>query len=300
MKASCNSSDRGRAFTLLELLVVLAILAVLMGLLLPAVQKARDAAARIKCANNLHQIGLAAQQYHDTMGSLPPGMSTQFRYRFASWMTMLLPYIEQGNLWTATVAAYQQSRSPFKNPPHIGLATVLSIYACPADPRTSSVQFAPRDKFNVALTSYLGVEGLNLNSCDGLLFKDSAIRFAEITDGLSNTLLVGERPASTDLQYGWWYAGVGQQFSGSAEMVLGVREPNLLLVTKGSCPPGNYWFTSGSLSNQCDMFHFWSPHIGGAYFLFADGSAHFLSYSANSILPALASRAGGEAASVPD
>jgi prepilin-type N-terminal cleavage/methylation domain-containing protein len=295
-----QSSPGRHAFTLLELLVVLAIVAVLMGLLLPAVQRARDAAARIKCANNLHQLGLAVHQYHDTRGSFPPGMCSTPPYRFASWMTLLLPYLEQSNLWDATVTAYRQSRSPFKNPPHVGLATVVPLFACPADPRSDQVQFAKRDKFNVALTSYLGVEGQNLYSHDGVLFKDSAIRIADISDGTSNTLLAGERPASTDLQYGWWYAGVGQRFSGSAEMVLGVNEPNLLLVTKGSCPPGVYSYAPGSLSNQCDMFHFWSPHLGGAFFLFADGSAHFLPYATASVLPALASRAGGEAVTLPD
>jgi len=303
MKPPSGSDEHHNAFTLLELLVVLAIVGVLMGLLLPAVQKARDAAARIKCANNLHQIGLAAHQYHDTLGSFPPGMCSgqvqNLPYRYASWLTFLLPYIEQGNLWNVTLAAYRQSPLPFVNPPHIGLASVMPIFACPSDPRADQVQLAQREKIYVALTCYLGVEGLNLNSRDGVLFKDSAIRIADITDGTSNTLLAGERPASTDCQYGWWYAGVGQRFSGSAEMVLGVREPNLLPVTRGSCPPGIYSYAPGSLSNQCDMFHFWSPHIGGAFFLFADGSAHFLPYAAVSVMPALASRAGGEAVTLP-
>jgi prepilin-type N-terminal cleavage/methylation domain-containing protein len=304
MKPRLESAHYRYAFTLLELLVVLAILAVLMGLLLPAVQRVRDAAARIKCANNLHQIGLAAHQYHDTMGSLPPGMRppgpTNPPYPYASWLTMLLPYLEQGNLWNATVTAYQQARSPYKNSPHIGMATVVSTFACPADPRSDQVQFAPRDKFNGALTSYLGVEGQDLYRQDGLLFRNSAIRFADISDGLSNPLLAGERPASADVQFGWWYAGAGQRYSGSAETVLGVREPNLMPVTKGSCPPGIYSYAPGRLDNQCDMFHFWSPHIGGAFFLFADGSTQFLSYDAAAILPALASRAGGEAVTLTD
>lgn len=296
--------DDRHAFTLLELLVVFAIIGVLLGLLLPAVQKARDAAARIKCANNLHQIGLAAQQYHDTMGSFPCGMrspsSRDLPGPYASWLTMLLPYVEQGSLWNATVAAYRQSRLPFINPPHVGLAAVMPVFACPADPRADQVQLAKREKIYVALTCYLGVEGQNLYTRDGVLFKESSIRIADISDGTSNTLLAGERPASADFQFGWWYAGVGQRFTGSAEMVLGVREPNLRPVTKGSCPPGTYSYAPGSLSNQCDMFHFWSPHVGGANFLFADGSAHFLPYAAASVLPALASRAGGESVALAD
>lgn len=116
---------------------------------------------------------------------------------------------------------------------------------------------------------------------------------------MSNTLLAGERPASADCQFGWWCAGAGQRFSGSAEIVLGVREPNLLPVMKGSCPPGTYSFAPGRLSNQCDMFHFWSPHTGGAFFLFADGSAHFFPYAAASVLPCLASRVGDESTTLP-
>jgi prepilin-type N-terminal cleavage/methylation domain-containing protein len=292
------------AVTLIELLVVLAIIAVLVGLLLPAVQRVRDAAMRLTCSNNLHQIGLAAFQYHDVQGSFPPGTCSgtgpNRSYYLASWLTMLLPYLEQGPLWNHTVAAYRQSSSPFRNPPHVGLATVQHVFACPSDPRAEQVQFAPRDKFQVALTCYLGVEGQNLYSRDGVLFLDSRIRIADISDGTSNTLLAGERPASADLQFGWWYAGAGQRFTGSAETVLGVREQNVQPVTAGSCAPGFYSFAPGRLDDQCDMFHFWSPHVGGAFFLLADGSAHFLSCDAAAVLPALASRAGGEAVSLPD
>jgi prepilin-type N-terminal cleavage/methylation domain-containing protein/prepilin-type processing-associated H-X9-DG protein len=293
------SSRRG--FTLIELLVVIAIIGVLIALMLPAIQRIRHAAMRTQCENNLKQIGLAAHQYHDANKAFPAGMRSQRGkdpYLYASWLTFLLPYVEQQGLWTATQDAYRKTRNFNRNPPHVGLVTVVPIFTCPADSRAGEVQTAQREKIPVALTSYLGVEGQDLTTFDGVLFRDSRIRIADSTDGTSNTLFAGERPPSTDFQYGWWYAGAGQRSTGSAEMILGVREKNVLTVTKGSCPPGTYSYGPGRLNNQCDMYHFWSPHLGdGAHFLFADGSVRFLGYAAAPVMPALASRAGGE--SVP-
>jgi prepilin-type N-terminal cleavage/methylation domain-containing protein/prepilin-type processing-associated H-X9-DG protein len=292
-------APRRHAVTLIELLVVIAIIAILIGLLVPAVQKMRATATRTECGNNLKQIGLAVHQYHDQKKVLPAGMRSRPPYRLSTWLTHILPYIEQQNLWTVTEAAYKQAPLPFKNPPHIGLATVIPVYVCPADSRIDQPQLAPRDQLMVAFTSYLGVSGKDLTTTDGVLFRNSQIRLADITDGTSSTLLAGERPPSADFQFGWWYAGVGQRFTGSADSVLGVYEQNALPVTAGSCAPGYYPFMAGSFTNQCDMFHFWSPHSGGAHFLFADGSVHFLSYDAAPILPALASRAGAEPVDVP-
>jgi prepilin-type N-terminal cleavage/methylation domain-containing protein/prepilin-type processing-associated H-X9-DG protein len=286
-----------RAFTLVELLVVLAIIAVLMAAILPAVQKARAAAARLQCADRLKQIGVAGHNYHGVARSFPPGMRWQNgkdTMTLSTWLTQLLPFVEQETLWNHAVAAYKQSSTPNKNPPHTPMSTVVPVFTCPADGRASQVQFVPKDKINVALTRYLGVSGKDWSTKDGVLFRDSRVRFADIMDGTSNTLLAGARPPSADFQFGWWYAGAGQKFTGSADMVLGVYEQNLLPVTAGSCAPGYYPFMPGSFSNQCDMFHFWSPHSGGAQFLFADGSVRFMSYAASPIMPALASRAGGE------
>jgi prepilin-type N-terminal cleavage/methylation domain-containing protein len=191
-------------FTLLEMLVVLAIIAVLIGLLVPAVQQVRDAASRAECANNLRQLGLGLHQYHGDYRRFPPGLSYRGGtdpYPFMNWHARLLPYLEQRALWTRTQQAYAQDAWFQNNPPHVGYATVLAVYGCPADGRTQSV--ADAKGLTVALTSYLGNSGTNLFRRDGILFLDSQVRFGDITDGTSNTLLVGERPPSPDHVWGW-------------------------------------------------------------------------------------------------
>jgi prepilin-type processing-associated H-X9-DG protein len=149
-------------------------------------------------------------------------------------------------------------------------------------------------RFARGLTSYLGNEGIRAADSSGVLFLNSSIRVTDIHDGSSNTLLVGERPPSADLIFGWWYAGWGQDRAGEGDSVLGVRTKNVQIPFAPDCPVGPYHFAPGDFNNQCDAFHFWSPHSGGANFVFADGSARFLTYSADEIMPALATRAGRE------
>src|SRR5205085_7934823 len=108
----------------------------------------------------------------------------------------------------------------------------------------------------------------------------------------SYTALVGERPPSADLIYGWWFAGGGQKGNGSCDVILGSRELN---VAYKDCPKGPYGYGPGTAQNQCDQFHFWSFHLGGANFLMADGSVRVLGYSTGApILDMLATRGGGE------
>jgi len=300
-----RSRSRG-GFTLVELLVVIAIVGVLAGLLLSAVQKVRAAAARLDCQNRVKQLALALHQFHDARHAFPPGHRSAAhpdRMPYSGWTISSLPYLEHAAVATRAEAAYRANPNPFANPPHTGLSTAVNAFACPADPRVSTSQASTRTGTTVALTSYLGVAGRDADvTRDGILFQDSAIRLTDISDGASNTLLLGERPPSHDFQFGWWYAGVGQRLTGSADLVLGVREPNLQPVVSGSaCGPGNYPYSpSRGFDDPCGMFHFWSPHPGGANFALADGSVRLIPYSAIDAIPALASRAGGDGVGVLD
>jgi len=292
-----------RGFTLVEALVVIAIIAILIGLTVPAVQRVRDAASRVQCLNNLRQIGLALHQYHDAQKVLPPGMSYrdgQDPFLYMSWNTRLLPFLEQSSLWEQSVRAYTQFPDPFfHNPPH-PLDTVVPTYGCPAESRTLAPAQVSGSGLSIALTAYLGVQGTNQFRRDGLLFVDSKVRFVEVTDGLSNTLFVGERPPSPDNRFGYCYAGWGLNRDGTGDMVLGVLARNFGSSSVLDCPDGPYVFGPGNINDPCAIFHFWSLHIGGAHFLFGDGSVKFLSYSAAPLLPALATRAGGDVSILPD
>ncbi len=290
-----KAKPRVRAFTLIELLVVIAILGTLLGLTMAAVQRARAASQRVECASNLHQLGLALHGYHDHQGAFPPGTrASPDPYPYLAWTARLLPYLEQSAAWEQTRADYRRQTSFFAPAPHANLALVLRVLVCPADGRTRG--FIEPENHWVAFTHYLGVAGRAGYLGDGVLYFDSRVRMADITDGTSNTLAVGERPPSPDNRFGWWYAGVGQQLDGSADAYMGVKDYRVTFRAP-TCPFGPYSFRDGSSKNPCDAFHFWSRHPGGAHFLFADGAVHFLSYAAAPLLPALATRSGGESVS---
>ncbi len=281
---------RMRAFTLIELLVVIAIIAILIALLVPAVQKVREAAARAQCQNNMKQWGLALHSYHDTNKKFP-GYWTGSK---TTWAYVTLPFIEQDNL------------KRLGDGPGTGLsqaiAKPISVFQCPSDGR--DLNKAWNNQWG--MTSYHGITGewwwdWTLASTN---FSDSGViavfptskapRMMSITDGTSNTLMVGERPPSHDFFWGWW-----ARADFDNHMWARVTRSEAIYTTgiNGAPCPFPVFFQPGQWNNPCDANHLWSPHTGGGNFTFVDGSVRFVQYAAGvNIVPKLATRAGGEVA----
>ncbi len=209
---SLPRSPRRRGFTLIELLVVIAIIAILIGLLVPAVQKVREAAAKIQCANNLKQIGLALHNYHGNYQSFPTsvrpaGVTPLPR---VSWTIPLLPFIEQDNLrrnYDTTTNWDSATNLPLTSLP-------IKIFQCPSAPNVQRLDGDPQtNTWNlVAVTDYAASTGVaayatNVNTTGavepGILQKNTLVRIADVTDGLSNTILVVESAGRPQI----WRAG---------------------------------------------------------------------------------------------
>ena len=278
-----------RGFTLIELLVVISIIAVLIALLLPAVQAAREAARRAQCTNNLKQIGLALHNYHDTHNVLPPGYIYQQGYAVGGfgWASMVLPHLEQMSLFNSInfgVAAWSAVNST-------ACVTVVNSYQCPTD-YTATSGFLQREGFRYARSSYVACFGpadLDLTPQDdrGMFRRNSRVRFADATDGLSQTLLVGERTNAVYLAV----VGSGNHFD------LETVWPGAIKEGTGDDHGHTTLFQSLYLINhpKFDDRSAMSYHPGGSNYLFGDGSVKFLKLSINlGVYQALGTRAGSE------
>jgi prepilin-type processing-associated H-X9-DG protein len=293
-------------------MVIIAIISLLLALFMPAVQKVRGTMARTACLNNLRQCGLAVHSFHTTHGHLPPlprgGTNfpgSPYVHQQVSWQVYALPYVERDELWRLAGDAYANNPDPLSTPHEPVRSAVVRTYGCPADSRVLVNHIS--DGYLASYTSYLAVTGSGAPSTiDGCFPGRPGIRLTDVRDGTSQTIMVGERPPSASLDAGWWYATHLRtpsfwEFEMTAESGVDPYQSSC----GGFSTPGfdgsfGYYFAPGRLDDNCDKYHFWSLHTGGANFLFADGSARFLPYSARPILRNLATRAGSEVVTVPD
>jgi prepilin-type N-terminal cleavage/methylation domain-containing protein len=322
---------RQAAFTLIELLVVIAIIGMMLGLLLPAVQKVRETANRLSCKNNLHQIGLALHNYHDTLGSFPPayicngtgthgtasgggfgaggGPPKQLVDKFLKkpsmsytdpgwgWAAFLLPYIDQEPLaqqinYSLPVEAGQYAAVR---------TTILRIYTCPSD-RGAGLFTVLQEKTgkplgDAATNSYAACYGdwgpVLETPGTGMFYRNSHVRFLDISDGTSNTVAIGERAALfTKTPWAGAFSSGSCVTTPNAPVYQSVIEPAPTMVSariSGRKSLNDPW---------SEPYDFFSGHGQVVHFVFADGSARGLSSSVDpTALRPLATIAGGEVVS---
>ena len=300
--------------TLVELLAVIAIIGILIALLLPAIQAVRESARRTKCQNTARQLTIAAQRFHETQSMFPCAVDDGVLVPdvWLGWIGQLLPYCEQGNLYKQLQTDRDQAN-----------AASLPFLTCPSDPRGKPLRRDDFDGLGPTTTTYVAITGLDrwgqssindqldlvCRPAEGIIQGRASqgnnrpnVRLASITDGTSQTLLIGEQPPGPDVtadgMTNYWNALNQDSFLGVANTTLW-RETSTSKTrfddpgTGAACPEVAY-FQPGKIENACSLNHLWSFHPGGAYFAFADGSVRFLSYSSSQILVPLSTRDGGE------
>jgi prepilin-type N-terminal cleavage/methylation domain-containing protein/prepilin-type processing-associated H-X9-DG protein len=311
MRPLVSRSRRG--FTLIELLVVIAIIAILIGLLLPAVQKVREAAARMSCSNNLKQLGLALHNFHDQNQRLPPGCANDMApfgtatgsQWGSSWKVYILPFVEQDNIFRrwdfSTSSGYQNANNMSTATPLVHNLTIKT-YRCPSSPLPDFYPSSNNAGAIQMFTSYTGVAGAPVDSTPntsggngtlstaGTLFALSRVQLTSMTDGTSNVIMVGEqsdhlRDANRQPIPGSYGAITSQ---GPHGWTMGANTTNASTYTDRhfNCSTVIYQINQTGMTNSGGTGHntgnnipFSSGHSGGANFLFGDGSIRFLQNS---------------------
>jgi prepilin-type N-terminal cleavage/methylation domain-containing protein/prepilin-type processing-associated H-X9-DG protein len=341
-RKACRKAERG--FTLIELLVVIAIIAILIGLLLPAVQKVREAASRLKCQNNLKQMGLAFHSYHDSYNGFPRGNTGSWGNDHGSWMFVTLPFMEQDNLYKQVTAVVGAGGITYSNPNWnmqyavtAGVLPKLLPYArCPSDgfdftnpafasyigsqgPQCNDGSCNPRaDPFQLHCNGQVGgtqADGVsfplvppthpgygpssihgttsNAGNCRGIMCRGTGsvggplIRMADVTDGLTNTIVIGEGLVE-QMEFqrfgnSWGWAGYNSVSQGQTIQPInwpingksvgsGWVDCNASCTALGVAPANCIW-------NWHVTWGFKSNHPGGVNFCFGDGSVRFISQS---------------------
>ncbi len=304
-------SQRVRAFTLVELLVVIAIIGILIALLLPAVQAAREAARRSQCANHLKQIGVALHNYHDSFRTFPYGWDD----RGSGWTLHILRYLELGNIYDTI--HFQESgpgnwSSGSEN--QAACETVIPVFRCPSMPLEEHIDYNGIEKRVPA--SYRGNAGSESSSDDtstivipgtkslenlsqnGIFYACSTVRFRDVTDGTSNTLLVGEsRPDPAFHKDGqgmdFWYIGSPQIDPCRCDGSTGGTEFSEFVGS--TLAPMSALLKFPGMHGRLMELSFGSYHPGGAQFVMGDGNVRFVADTIDAdLFTALGSRNGGE------
>jgi prepilin-type N-terminal cleavage/methylation domain-containing protein/prepilin-type processing-associated H-X9-DG protein len=298
-----TSSANRRGFTLIELLIAITVIGVLIGLLLPAVQAARNSTRRLQCANNMKQIGIALNNYHAQYKSLPSGYKSDVSSTGAEtgpgwgWMASLLPFLEQDLL--ASTIDYRQ---PIESPVNEARLQTVPTLLCPSNFITrptwpAEVRDASGNPMSqicrVAFCPYVGMYGSTdtVSPGDGVFFRNSRIRFQDITDGTSKTIAAGER--SYNLGDATWVGAVtgAGMFPDKYDKKIAARtlKPSSAMVLS------HVGLGNGPNANYSEINQFFSLHGDGVNFVFADGHVMFLPATIEyGVYKAMATRAGGE------